>query len=104
MVKSTKPQMVCVKWQDAHSPGATDVYNINDIGNVHGSLTMRTLGWLLKSDNVGVTLACEDCGDGDFRGLTHVSAAMLISLTPLKEVVAKLKTVPKIPPSPLPTP
>ncbi len=71
-------------WRDAHSPGATEVFNLDTINSIHGSMTILTSGWLLKEDKEGVTIASEYCGDKDFRGVTHVPAEMIIEIVKVK--------------------
>lgn len=90
------PYCACA-WSDAHSPAATDVYNLSSIGDIHGSMTIVTSGWLLRQDDAGVTLASEWCGGDDFRGITHVPAGMVREVVMIPIPKPKKKRPPKEP-------
>lgn len=47
---------------------------------VHQPLAIETVGWMLKNDLVGVTIAGECCGDGDYRNVTFVPRAMVTAV------------------------
>ncbi len=86
MAKSTKVKKQEITWLDAHSPLATVVYNIEDeasLKEVHSPLMVTTMGWILKDDEEGITLANEYCGDGDYRGLTFVLRRLIVEVKPI---------------------
>lgn len=85
------------RWMDAHSPAATDVYNLSSINDVHGSMPIVTSGWLLREDTQGLTLASEWCGQDDYRGITHIPASMIEEVVKLTPPRAKKKRPPKEP-------
>lgn len=99
MGKSIKPKKHEVTWEDAHSPGATVVFSVDDVvglDDVHTPLQVVTIGWVLRDDEKGITLANEYCGDGDYRGLTFVLRKNIISVHPLSTSRPK-KKAPKEP-------
>lgn len=73
-----------VRWDDANSPAATEVFSLDNIGGVHGTTPIITAGWILKEDPEGITLAAEFCGGSDFRGLTHVRRPMILEVVKIK--------------------
>lgn len=75
-----KYPLVAVRWNDAHG-SATDACEPEAIN--HAPMLMITYGLLLRQDAAGVTVACEDCGDGTYRGRTFVPAGMLVSVDQL---------------------
>ena len=87
-----KRKFAFVLWNDAHSPTATAVYDLDTINTVHGSMPIITSGWVLKQDEKGITLGAEYCGDNDYRGITHIPASMLVEVafvTPPRKKVSK---------------
>ena len=95
MIFPTKLKFAFVLWNDAHSPGATDVYNISNIDAVHGHKQIITSGWLLKDDDIGITLGAEYCGENDFRGITHIPRSMVADITLSNPTKPKRKKVVK---------
>ena len=67
--------LIQVTWADAHGSGAGNAYAEHEIP--HSPIIIRTVGWLLRQDAAGVSLACEVCEDGTFRGVTFVPAGMI---------------------------
>ncbi len=86
MTKDTKarPELGEVTWQDAHSPGSTEVVSLGELDKVHKPLIMKTVGWLLRVDKHGTTIAGEDCGDGDYRNVTFIPNVLITQVRPLK--------------------
>jgi hypothetical protein len=72
--------LVVLTWNDACGT-ATAIYNEE---KDHQPTVMRTAGWLLKADKVGVSIACERYDEGDgkeaFRGHTFIPAGMVVSV------------------------
>lgn len=73
--------LVRVKWQDAYSGAANRAFEESEIP--HEILDVETIGWLLKDDEKGVSLACEYLSDKTWRGHTMVPRPMVISVEPL---------------------
>lgn len=67
-----------ITWLDPCSPDATAVHNVSDLAAVHRPLHVVTMGWVLKDDDVGITIANEDCGSGDYRGLTFIIRGLIV--------------------------
>jgi hypothetical protein len=85
---------VVVVWDDAHGSSTTDV-TIEDLD--HKPLVMTTVGWLLREDERGISVANERCEEGGkmvYRGHTFVPKAMVRSATPMKLVRPRTKKVP----------
>lgn len=83
MSTSYRDIVICV-WEDAHGDAHREVTE-DDLP--HRPMIMKTIGWLLKQDDKGVSIANEHCSDGDamcYRGCTFVPAGMIISITPFK--------------------
>jgi hypothetical protein len=81
-VSYQKRQIVIVVWEDAHGDAHTEV---TEDQLPHKPKLMTTLGWLLKNDAEGCSIANEHCADGDatcYRGYTFIPAKMLKSVTP----------------------
>lgn len=91
MIDSKARPFVAVTWGDAHSAGATSAFEIHELP--HKALEITTYGLLLRHDEVGVTVAGEDCGGGTYRNLTFVPAAMLVSV---KHITKPHKKKPKV--------
>lgn len=70
---------VSVLWDDAWKASVDE----GDIGESHRPARMETRGWLLRADDIGVTLADERCLDDDtaYRGRTFIPRAMIVSVT-----------------------
>jgi len=77
-----RPPRRTITWLDPYSPGATEVYNLSDLSGVHRPVQVTTMGWVLKEDETGVTLASEDCGGGDYRGLTFILRVLMVADRP----------------------
>lgn len=77
-------QFVIVLWNDAWMD-ATEPVTLVDVESKHRPLLVKTFGWLLKDDEVGVTLASErylDNSEHDvFRAATFIPRAMIQSVT-----------------------
>lgn len=79
---SAKLPLVIVKWNDAWVDG-NDPVNLADVQASHKPKVIKTLGYLLYQNDVGVSLANEYYDDEDvYRGRTFVFAPMIISVTP----------------------
>lgn len=91
-------QFVVVLWNDAWID-ATEPVTMVDVETKHKPLLVKTFGWLLKSDEVGVTIASEryiDSSEHDvFRSATFIPRGMIKDIAP---VSLTKKRKPKIPP------
>lgn len=78
-MKSDIP-LVIVEWLDAwtNEMGVT----VEDVRATHKPMNVRTIGWLLLNDEVGVSLANEHFDDGSYRGRTFILKCMVVSVTP----------------------
>ena len=75
-----KPKFGFVHWLDAHSLGSTDLVVADDLRELHGSVPILTAGWILRDDEIGVSLCSEYCGGMDYRNSTFVPRAMVVSV------------------------
>lgn len=94
-------QFVVVLWLDAWID-ATEPVTLVDVEAKHKPLLVKTFGWLLKENEVGITLASErymDSSEHDvFRAATFIPKAMIQSVTPVSLAKKrKPKTLAEIP-------
>ena len=78
------PQLVAVEWDDAH--GSTTMFSEQDME--HRPYRFISVGILIRSDAVGVSLAREIGDDGAYREHGFIPRAMVVqewSLGPLKK-------------------
>ena len=85
-------ELYTVTWADAHgSDGTLQAHEID-----HKPYNYTTVGFLVKTDEVGVSIAFECGEDGKFRDITFIPRAIVLeeySLGPLKRPrVKKIKT------------
>jgi len=76
-----KPPLVSVRWLDAHGT-ATTTYELHELP--HRAIEITTYGLLLRDDADGISIACEDCGDGCYRGVTFVPRVLVREVKPVK--------------------
>jgi hypothetical protein len=76
-----KLPLVLVEWHDAwtNELGVT----VEDVGASHKAMTVHTLGWLLKDNEAGVSLANEYFDD-QYRGRTFIPRAMVVNVTQMR--------------------
>lgn len=85
----------CV-WNDAHgSDGTISIHEID-----HKPYVYTTVGFLLLSDEIGVSIASEMGEDGKFRDITFIPRAMVVKEFPISP---KRKPRAKHPPNKSPT-
>lgn len=78
--RPNKPYVVVV-WDDAHGDGSEVTVETLK----HEPAVYHSYGWLLKSDDVGVSIVQEWCeSDGSFRGPTFIPRKMVRSETHLE--------------------
>lgn len=89
-----KLKRVVVTWNDAHGDPVRQVWTSEELTN-HQPIVVKTLGWLYKEDEVGVTLFTELIEDEtlSFRSKTFIPRGMIVSIDTL--VVASKKKVTK---------
>lgn len=71
-----------VVWNDAWASAAVDV-TLKDVGETHQPAVMETRGWLLRDDEVGISLANERCldqGDDAYRGHSFIPRGMVVEV------------------------
>jgi len=67
----TAKPLVGVLWDDVRGD-STKVIDEDNLEAFHSPLHVITYGLLLVDDDKGVTVATEDCGNGEWRGPTFV--------------------------------
>lgn len=75
-------QIVIVVWDDAHGNAHREV---TEDELPHRPIIMKTLGWLLRDDATGVSVANELAYDADsqcYRGHSFIPRGMIRSVTP----------------------
>lgn len=73
-------RLVIVTWHDAHSVGADDF----DADKHHKPYVMKTVGWLVKRDESGTSIANEQYTEDDvtkYRGSTFIPAGMVVKVS-----------------------
>lgn len=71
--------LVIVEWDDAHTHAELPI-SVETVGDTHRPTVIHTIGWVLKEDEVGISLVNEFY-DATYRGLTFVPAGMVRSVT-----------------------
>jgi hypothetical protein len=86
MARNTQPNLfrypfVIVIWNDAHARNQAVEYTEDEAKiQLHRGEVVRTGGFLLKEDEVGVSLYNEETGPDSVRGLSFVPHAMIIEV------------------------
>lgn len=88
-------KLVKVTWLDAQA-SATNAYAEYEIP--HAPIEINTLGWLLRQDEHGVSIANEWCTDATYRGLTFIPHGMIKAVEDIIKVPKKRKSRAKIEP------
>lgn len=94
-----KPRFVAVTWLDAWGDTAGDATPEN-VHEKHRPAIMQTVGWLLRDDEVGVSIFCErDTEDGSYRGRTFIPRGMIKTVEdfPVKKVRKARRPKPLLP-------
>lgn len=76
---TTKPLVICT-WLDAHGTG---IGALREHELPHEALEIHTVGWVLRQDEKGISLAAEECEDGAWRGVTFVPQVLIKSVKPV---------------------
>ena len=100
-MKHNNQPFVIVVWDDAHGSATTDV-TIEDLD--HKPIVMTTVGWLLREDERGISVANERCEEGGkmvYRGHTFIPKAMVRSATAMALSKPRRKRSSPQPPEPV---
>lgn len=93
-----KPKLACVIWDDAHgSDGTLAEHEIE-----HKAYQFTAVGFLVKSDDVGVSLAFEMGEDNRFRDVSFIPRKMVIEEWVIGPLRKPRKKVVEHHPSPTP--
>lgn len=69
-----KPELYACTWADAHgSDGTLHAHEID-----HKPYVYTTVGFLIKTDEIGVSIAFERGEDGRYRDITFVPRAIIL--------------------------
>lgn len=77
------PQFAVVVWEDAWCD-STEAVTLKDASEKHRPATFQTTGWLLVSDEKGISIANERCldkGEESYRGRTFIPRPLVRSTT-----------------------
>lgn len=87
--------LVIVIWNDAHVEADLPI-TLETVGETHKPMVIRTMGWVLRDDEIGISLANEHY-EGTYRGRTFIHRPMVISTTPYALTRPRQKRKPKLP-------
>ena len=91
-----KTVLTCVVWDDAH--GNQSMFNEHDVE--HKAYRFTSIGFLVRSDDVGISLAREIGEDGAFRDHEFIPRVLVVSeweLGPLRKPrVRRQSQVPEV--------
>jgi hypothetical protein len=77
------PELVLVEWGDAHGGGGWK--SREDLQHVHNPLVVVSTGFVVKKDNVGITLASGWSEEYDGAvGCSFIPAGMIRKITKVK--------------------
>lgn len=80
MEKPPLTKLVILTWKDAHA-GGHEQYDLSSVP--HSPLIIQTIGWLLKDDMEGVSIASEMLEGGAYRSYTFVPRGMVVNVSPV---------------------
>lgn len=76
-----KLALVVVRWKDAWVDGNEPVTLGAEVATTHKPKVIVTVGWLLREDESGVSVANEHYDDENvYRGRTYIPREMIVSL------------------------
>ena len=78
-MKALNLPLVIVEWNDAVNWDSP--VSLQDVAGCHRPEIVHTLGWILKDDEVGISLATEYY-DESYRGRSFIPRAMIKTVTP----------------------
>ena len=76
----SQERLVAVRWLDPHG-SATTTYAKHELP--HAPCEITTYGLLLRHDDHGLSIACEQVGDDAFRGHTFILPALILEVIDL---------------------
>ena len=97
---AASPQLVVAVWEDAWADG-TDSVSEHDHDAKHRPTVMQTIGWLLRDDDVGISIfneRCLDKGEESYRSRTFILRSMIRSVTPMNLTTPRKKKL-DVPPN-----
>ncbi len=89
-----------VIWQDAHA--SLDELVAGDVVAKHHPITVHTFGYIVRSDEVGVSIAAEwlpaaNGGEETYRGITFVPRSLVVQERPKRRSRKKEETAVAVP-------
>src|SRR5687767_7198376 len=78
------PPLVIAVWEDAHTSGI-ELVTVDSVKDNHHPEVMQTVGWLIRDDEKGISIAnerCTDNGEDYYRGHTFILRSLIRSVTP----------------------
>ena len=94
----SKYHLAAVIWDDAHH--SLDEYSKEDLDNqFHKAAREINYGLLVRNDERGTTLACEEGADGNFRHVFFIPKEMIREVIDLGPPKRKQIRVPKVKPT-----
>lgn len=78
-----------IVWDDAHARGPAMEFEENEVAELHRPEVCQILGLVIRDDETGVSMYCEETSPSSIRGLSFVPRAMIksityVNLTPVK--------------------
>lgn len=84
--------LITVRWNDAHGSTALS-YSLDELS--HRPMVMDTVGWLLREDQEGISMANEYCPeDKTWRGVNFIPRGMIVEVKPVLRKRARAKACP----------
>lgn len=96
MTKLISKPFVQISWNDAHCISGTTELSEHEIH--HRPALYIVYGFVLRQDEVGITIANEVSEDGNYRSINFIPAGMIVEVLPLKVSIAKPKKIKAEPP------
>lgn len=86
-----KQTIICVVWNDAH--GDTAMFDASDV--CHKAYQFTSIGFLVRSDEIGVSMAREIGEDGRYRDHGFIPRAMVVDEWIVGQLTKPRKRKPK---------
>lgn len=95
MIKLIGKPFAAVAWNDAHCiSGATEMAE-HEIP--HAPAIYTAYGFILRQDEVGITLANEVSGENTYRSINFIPAGMIVEVQVLSVAKQKVKKITSVP-------
>lgn len=92
----SKVPIIGARWEDAHgSDGTISAHEVD-----HKPYVYTTVGFLVRSDEIGVSIASEQGEDGKFRDITFIPRKMILKEFPIDPKRKAKKHAPPVTPLP----